>query len=152
MDRDFTCVRAWGAACPTLAECTLPRTSHPFPQIHTNPLASPDGVKWMRVRDHIWFPDPSRPEGNDWLSRMILSRRFPEVGQLIDTVEQLFQERMSVLGLSADGNPAQTREAFARLRALGNQNRCTENEDTSAGASVLDETDAGDHPAAIEMD
>jgi hypothetical protein len=28
MDRDFACVRAWGAACPTLVECTLPRTSN----------------------------------------------------------------------------------------------------------------------------
>jgi hypothetical protein len=102
----------------------------------------------MRVRDHIWFPDPSQPQGNDWLARMILSRRFPEVEQLIDIVEQLVQERMSVLSLSTDFNPAQADEAFARLRALGNQHRCIENEDTTASASIVDETDVGDYPAA----
>jgi hypothetical protein len=78
---------------------------------------------------------------------MILSRRFPEIEQLIDIVEQLVQERMSVLGLSTEFNPAQAREAFARLRALGNQYRCNGSEDASASASLVDETDAGDHLA-----
>jgi hypothetical protein len=101
----------------------------------------------MRVRDHIWFPDPSQRKGSDWLTHMILSRRFPEIEQLIDTVEQLVQERRSLLCLSADFDLAQTREAIARLRTLGRQHRCTGREDANPIASIADAADLGDGSA-----
>ena len=123
---------------PTYVQYLFSFISPSTPTPYFAPILPLDGLKWMRVRDHIWFPDPSQPKGSDWLTHMILSQRFPEIGQLIDTVEQLVQERRSLFCLSADFDHARAREAIARLRTLGSRHRCTGRGDASPIASIDD--------------
>ncbi|KAJ7218629.1 hypothetical protein GGX14DRAFT_356876 [Mycena pura] len=52
LDDAFDTVTAWGNACPSLVECTPPQTST---------------LKWVRVCDDLWLPDPANRTGTRWI-------------------------------------------------------------------------------------
>lgn len=90
MDDDFVTVTSWGAVCPSLMECTLPHSSN---------------LKWLRVLDDLWFPDPSDPQGVAWLLGMAYFRRYPQWNKIIRIIERM-QSRTEIEG------------TIERLRAL----------------------------------
>ncbi|KAF9456671.1 hypothetical protein BDZ94DRAFT_332371 [Collybia nuda] len=82
MDDDFATVSGWGAACPTLSECILS---------HSN------GLKWIRVVDDVWVPDPCDHRGVRWLTGMLRSNRFPQWNRVLAVIQQRTQ-RIPLLG------------------------------------------------------
>jgi len=93
MDDDFATVTSWGAACPSLLECILPRKL--FFDGHLLFLISfyysyvdSNNLKWLRVLDDLWFPDPSDPQGFAWLLGMVYSRRYPQWSRVVGVIEE----------------------------------------------------------------
>jgi hypothetical protein len=147
MDRDFARVRTWGMQCPSLVECTLPRTYTLFlPFQSRSSYIYADGLKWVRARDHIWFPDPTHSKGAEWLADMICSRRFPESEQLIDIFEQIVRERAAFGGASnGEPIPAELEFSIVRLRTLGRRYR-----DGGDGESDSADGASGDDGGEVE--
>lgn len=64
----------------------------------------------MRVRENVWFPDPAKRKGADWLFEKIYSRKFPELEHLMDVMEQIARE--------CAGDLPEFEESIARLKTL----------------------------------
>ncbi|KAK7032706.1 F-box domain-containing protein [Favolaschia claudopus] len=71
MDHAFEMVTAWGQACSSLVECTLP-PSHE--------------IKWVRVCDNLWLPDLSHPDSTRWIWDMLHFNRYPGWDRIVDSV------------------------------------------------------------------
>ncbi|KAJ7859769.1 hypothetical protein B0H14DRAFT_3628330 [Mycena olivaceomarginata] len=71
MDHAFETVTAWGTACPSLIECTVPQSSD---------------VKWVRVCDNLWLPDPSQPDSARWIWDMLRACRYPGWDRVVDAI------------------------------------------------------------------
>ncbi|KAJ6452414.1 hypothetical protein C8R45DRAFT_847759 [Mycena sanguinolenta] len=80
MDHAFETVTAWGDACPSLVECTVPQSNH---------------VKWVRVCDNVWVPDPSQPGSTRWMWGMLRCQKYPDWDRVVDTIRLREVERSS---------------------------------------------------------
>ncbi|KAF7369526.1 F-box domain-containing protein [Mycena venus] len=80
MDNAFETVTAWGDVCPSLVECTVPQSND---------------IKWVRVCDNLWLPDPSQAGSTRWIWGMLRSHRYPEWDRVVDTIRAREGERSS---------------------------------------------------------
>jgi len=78
MDHAFETVTAWGDVCPSLVECTVPQSND---------------VKWVRVCDNLWLPDPSQPGSTRWIWGMLRGHKYPDWDRIVDTIRAREVER-----------------------------------------------------------
>ncbi|KAJ7138862.1 hypothetical protein C8R46DRAFT_1136409 [Mycena filopes] len=71
MDAAFDTVTAWGAVCPSLVECTLPQSN---------------AVKWVRVCDNLWLPDPAHAGSTRWIWGALRAHRYPGWDRVVAAV------------------------------------------------------------------
>ncbi|KAJ7893264.1 hypothetical protein B0H13DRAFT_1625265 [Mycena leptocephala] len=71
MDHAFETVTAWGDVCPSLLECTLPQSND---------------VKWVRVCDNLWLPDPAQPGSTRWIWGMLRCHKYPGWDRIVDAI------------------------------------------------------------------
>ncbi|KAJ7438163.1 hypothetical protein FB451DRAFT_1152208 [Mycena latifolia] len=71
MDAAFATVTAWGDACPSLLECTLPQSN---------------AIKWVRVCDNLWLPDAAQPGAGRWVWGMLRAGRYPGWDRVVAAV------------------------------------------------------------------
>ncbi|KAF8171039.1 hypothetical protein K438DRAFT_1613379 [Mycena galopus ATCC 62051] len=95
MDHAFETVTAWGDACPSLIECTVPQSND---------------VKWVRVCHNLWLPDPAQPGSARWIWDMLRCQRYPDWDRVVETIRVREVER------SSDGTPL--RDFHRQLAAL----------------------------------
>ncbi|KAJ7762976.1 hypothetical protein B0H16DRAFT_1661796 [Mycena metata] len=71
MDQAFETITAWGAVCPSLVECTLPQSN---------------AVKWIRVCDNLWLPDPAQAGNTRWIWGMLRAHKYPGWDRVVDAL------------------------------------------------------------------
>ncbi|KAJ6566647.1 hypothetical protein B0H19DRAFT_990430 [Mycena capillaripes] len=95
LDDAFETVTAWGDVCPSLVECTLPQSND---------------VKWVRVCDNLWLPDPAQPGSTRWIWGMLREHKYPGWDRVVDTIRAREVER--------SGGGAPLRDFHRRLATL----------------------------------
>lgn len=51
------------------------------------------GLKWIRVVDDVWLPDPYDQRGVKWLTNMLYSNQFPQWGRVLVAVQRRTQQK-----------------------------------------------------------
>jgi hypothetical protein len=118
MDHAFETVTAWGDVCPSLLECTLPRTSlflgltisHCQYQLTCHQSTESNDVKWVRVCDNLWLPDPAQPGSTRWIWGMLRCHKYPGWDRIVDAIRAREVER--------SGGGAPLRDFHRRLATL----------------------------------
>jgi hypothetical protein len=89
MNDDFETVAAWGTACPTLNDVTLPRTSvwrcYPAEKLIVSGYL--DGSQWLRIYDDFWMPDPTDRHSLQWLVNTVRSGNDPDYVQKVTSMQ-----------------------------------------------------------------
>ncbi|KAJ6541239.1 hypothetical protein DFH09DRAFT_1322812 [Mycena vulgaris] len=98
MDSAFDTVTAWGAACPSLLECTPPQSS----------------TRWLRVCDDLWLPAPDGT-GTRWLWGRLRSGAYPGWARVGEALRAHVSSSATAKSKSALSEAARL-EAAARAR------------------------------------
>ncbi|PPQ85896.1 hypothetical protein CVT25_015835 [Psilocybe cyanescens] len=69
IDKELSIVTTWGAACPSLAEISLPHSK---------------GLCWYKIADNVWIPDPKHTLGGQWLYDTVVLKRHPGWKTIVD--------------------------------------------------------------------